>query len=111
MPCDYKKYHPAWKQLVLAIKRRAHDRCELCGVQNGKTIIRPDGNWWHEWYYADPEDIICAPTGARAVRIVLTVAHVDQDITNNNPWNLMALCQRCHLKIDLPWKIKNRSKK
>lgn len=29
----------------------------------------------------------------------LTVHHFDGDRCNNEPWNLMALCQRCHLRI------------
>lgn len=30
---------------------------------------------------------------------VLTVHHFDGDKSNNEWWNLMALCQRCHLKV------------
>lgn len=30
---------------------------------------------------------------------VLTVHHLDNDKTNVEPWNLAALCQRCHLHI------------
>jgi hypothetical protein len=29
----------------------------------------------------------------------LTVHHFDGDKCNNRPWNLMALCQRCHLSV------------
>lgn len=32
--------------------------------------------------------------------VVLTVAHLDHDTTNNHPDNLRALCQRCHLTHD-----------
>jgi len=31
---------------------------------------------------------------------VLTVAHLDHDISNNELSNLRALCQRCHLDYD-----------
>jgi 5-methylcytosine-specific restriction endonuclease McrA len=34
------------------------------------------------------------------VKIVLTVAHLNHDITDNRPENLRALCQRCHLTHD-----------
>lgn len=30
---------------------------------------------------------------------VLTVHHFDGNTANNDWWNLMALCQRCHLKV------------
>lgn len=33
-------------------------------------------------------------------RVVLTIAHLDQDETNNDDENLRALCQRCHLRWD-----------
>jgi hypothetical protein len=40
------------------------------------------------------------PEESGAVFIVLTVAHLDRDITHNNPDNLAALCQKCHLGHD-----------
>ena len=33
-------------------------------------------------------------------RVILTVAHLDHDTTNNARENLRALCQRCHLRYD-----------
>lgn len=33
-------------------------------------------------------------------KIVLTIAHLDDDPTNNNYENLRALCQKCHLNYD-----------
>lgn len=33
-------------------------------------------------------------------RIVLTIAHLDHAPENNDPTNLRALCQRCHLAWD-----------
>ena len=33
-------------------------------------------------------------------RVVLTVAHLDHDTGNNDPGNLRAMCQRCHLTYD-----------
>ena len=38
--------------------------------------------------------------GERAIVIVLTVAHLDHNPANNDPSNLAALCQRCHLRHD-----------
>lgn len=108
MPCDYKKYPEEWKKIREEILERAKDRCELCNAPNGVKVVRhrdrtvcwevPTGrcNYDSAFYYL--------------VKVVLTVAHVDQDINNNEPWNLLALCQRCHNKIDLPHRIKNRRK-
>ena len=87
MPCDYKKYHPSWKQIVMAIRKRSGGRCEFCNAKNGKP------HW---------------KTGSI---VVLTVAHIDQDINNNKPYNLADCCQRCHFKIDLPWNIRKRKVK
>jgi len=41
-------------------------------------------------------------------RVVLTVAHMDHDRTNNDPANLRALCQRCHLDWDRDHHLRNR---
>jgi len=87
MPCDYKKYSPYWKQIRKSILRRADNRCELCNAENYKP------HW---------------KTGSK---VILTVAHLDQDVKNNKAYNLLALCQRCHNRIDLPYRIKNRREK
>ena len=84
MPCDYKKYHPQWKFIRANILFRAKNKCELCNAEN----YRP--HW---------------KTGAR---VVLTVHHINYDIQNNKPYNLLALCQRCHNKLDMPLRIRNR---
>lgn len=43
-------------------------------------------------------------------RVVLTVAHMDQDPANNDPANLRALCQRCHLAWDREDNIRKRKR-
>jgi len=84
MPCDYSEYPDNWKEIRKEILERADNKCELCGAENYKK------HW---------------KTGSK---VILTIAHIDQDKTNNNKYNLLALCQRCHLKIDMPHKIKKR---
>lgn len=85
MPIDYKQYHPKWKLISKLIRfRRANNCCEDCGAENYKP--HPD-------------------TGSK---VVLTVAHLDHDKNNNRFWNLRALCQRCHLKLDLGTHVRNR---
>jgi cytochrome c556 len=41
------------------------------------------------------------------ITIVLTIAHLDHDITNNDYNNLKALCQKCHLNYDKEHHSKN----
>ena len=63
-------YPKEWPEKALSIKAMAGGRCERCGHV-------------HE-----------VATGH-----VLTVHHLDGDKHNLAGWNLAALCQRCHLKI------------
>lgn len=76
MPMDRAKYPDNWEQISLAIRERARWHCEFCGAIQGQ---------------AHPI------TGAK---VVLTVAHLDNDTAHNDPENLRALCQRCHLRYD-----------
>jgi len=80
---DRKKYHPDWENISKKIRKRAGGHCELCWAKgkHWKT-----GSW-----------------------VVLTVHHIDGDTKNNHPKNLIALCQRCHLRLDEPYKIKRRT--
>lgn len=80
MPCDYRDYHPEWRSIRRQIVEQAGNACEFCGVANGATVERPGGG---------------------STRVVLTVAHLDHDPANNDPANLRALCQRCHLRWDI----------
>ena len=80
MPIDYKKYPANWKtEIRPAILERANNCCEFCGVQNYDIVLRGDKN----------------------VKIVLTIAHLDHNIGNNELLNLRALCQKCHLTYDI----------
>ena len=44
------------------------------------------------------------------ITIVLTVAHLDHDITNNEMSNLKAMCQKDHLNYDKDLHLENRTK-
>lgn len=78
MPVDYKKdYHPHWKSISRFIRfTRAQGKCERCAAAN-----------------YEPHPV----TGSK---VVLTVAHLDRRRENNRWWNLLALCQKCHLDHD-----------
>jgi hypothetical protein len=109
MPCDYSKYPTDWKLIRSAILDRAGHRCEQCRVPNGATIRRcaeiflfngtllkaSDGS-----RIKSTESPLTLGAISREVVIVLTVAHLDHDITNNEPGNLAALCQWHHLRLD-----------
>lgn len=116
MPCNYKHYPANWKtEIRPAILLRAGNRCERCQVPNGAIICR--GKWGStDVYQNDDGQIFCADTGKdmgssyvgdvwvggkqTLTKVVLTIAHLDHDITNNQYTNLQALCQRCHLGHD-----------
>ena len=87
MPIDYKKYGPNWKILRYKILDRTQDKCELCSVS-----------------IKEPHPI----TGSK---VVLTVHHINFNIQDNRDYNLIALCQRCHLKLDMPNKVDKRKGK
>lgn len=85
MPINYKDYHPKWKLISYLIRFvRAKNKCEWCEAENYQ-----------------PHPI----TGSK---VVLTVAHIDQDKNNNRFNNLAALCQRCHLWHDRHQHANNR---
>lgn len=63
-------YPPNWGTIARAVKTVAGWSCVRCG---------------------HPHDI--------ASGYMLTVHHFDGDKSNCEPWNLMALCQRCHLSV------------
>jgi len=85
MPINYSDYHPKWSLISRLIRfKRAQNKCEWCGAEN---------------YKSHPV------TGSK---VVLTVAHIDHDKTNNRFNNLAALCQRCHLRHDLKQHVQNR---
>jgi len=96
MPVDYSKYPDNWKEISEYIRFvRANNHCETCGAENYK-----------------PHPI----TGSK---VILTVAHINPEKSDirYNPEkydpddednNLVAECQRCHLKRDKNLHAQNR---
>ncbi len=87
-PMDRSKYPPDWPAISKKIRKLAEWRCECrgrCGLDHGGERCGAANG--------EPHPV----TGSR---VVLTVAHLDHDTTNNGDSNLMALCQRCHLALD-----------
>ncbi len=120
MPINYKNYPKNWKSEIRpAILERAQNKCEFCGVKNYAVGVRNakgdfyeiglleqrvnDGHYFtrnglREFYGLDLSQ---QKNGKlKTIKIVLTIAHIDHDIQNNDYENLKALCQKCHLHHD-----------
>jgi len=97
-PEDRHKYPSNWMNIRLKILERAGHKCEFCGVMNHDVGYRDrNGKFWSTpGHMADA----AALDGDKIIKIVLTIAHIDHDPTNNDPENLKALCQKCHLNHD-----------
>lgn len=108
MPFKKERYPADWKEISRRIRAREGNACKFCRAPNGQYIsrdssgcymtaegrvFRDDGSMagWargSEW------------EGARAIKVVLTVAHLNHVESDNSDSNLAALCQRCHLRHD-----------
>jgi 5-methylcytosine-specific restriction endonuclease McrA len=117
MPCNYKDYPANWfTEIRPNVLERAGNRCEFCGVLNYEYVYRGtlDGVEIYQTldgsiFRADDGTYIATDFGADiepaskkqlAIKVILTVAHLDHDISNNDYSNLRALCQQCHLRYD-----------
>lgn len=89
MPMDKSCYPANWGKVSRTIRSIAGWKCEQCQVPNGVPL----------------------PSG-RAGKVVLTVAHLGVPFANGRPGNkhdkhdirrenLRALCQKCHLALDM----------
>lgn len=95
MPIDYGRYPADWFTAVRPrILERAGNRCEWCGAENGAVGWRGADGQFHPGLSTTPIE------AAKLIRIVLTIAHLDHDTNHNDPSNLVALCQQCHLRHD-----------
>jgi 5-methylcytosine-specific restriction endonuclease McrA len=88
-PENRAKYGPEWKAIRQRILTRAGHACE--GSASYPDCRAADRQ-------AHPV------TGSK---VVLTIAHLDQDPANHYDANLKAMCQRCHFATDAPF---NRAK-
>lgn len=88
-PENAKRYPADWRAISARIRfDRAKSRCECtgqCGLHRGRRC---------EEYHGEPA------LWANGT-IVLTVAHLDHAPENCADDNLLAMCQRCHLRYDI----------
>ena len=125
MPIDYSKYPLNWKNEIRPdILKRANHHCEICKIENYKVVLR--GEWGGKEVYQDDDGNIYDASNSECigsdyvgevhptnkfVKVVLTIAHLDHNVENNNYSNLKALCQRCHNRHDVGFRKANRRKR
>jgi len=84
---ERKKLYPEnWDRISRLLREKAGWKCELCGAANG---------CYHP------------VTGSE---VVLTVHHINGDPSDNRKINLIVLCQRCHNRLDMPFRRKEKKK-
>ena len=85
MPINKKDYPENWNELRAKVLERAGNKCELCGKANQSM-------------------------SDRNTKVVLTIHHIDNQKHRDSLINLIALCQKCHLRLDLEHHIENARK-
>lgn len=101
MPTDMTRYPADWKQFSAFIRfTRAKGQCEChgqCGLhQPARNTRRCTERHRH-------------PAQHARGRVTLTTAHLCLcEPPCTNPDHVLALCQRCHLRIDAQWKANKR---
>lgn len=123
-PENRNRYPKNWPEISKRIREEAGQKCEWCGVKNHSYVFRciyegrecyqtedatlHDANTG-ELISDDSEYFELEPTGKDfAVKVILTVAHLDHIPENCERDNLRALCQRCHLNYDRHIHVRNR---
>ncbi len=129
-PINYQKYPPNWKERVERIRKRANNKCEICGTPNGATVYavkafvretelnysgtiertkyKQRSIWFNDYgaalRFAENPKLISEK------KVVCTTAHLDHDEGN---WDvsddrLMFMCQMCHLRYDRHEKFRRK---
>jgi hypothetical protein len=88
MPFHREKYPADWREISLRIRAHSGGQCECtgqCGLHHDRRCDERNGE----------------PAKWARGKVVLTVAHLvhGDDCTDAN---LLAMCQRCHLRMDHP---------
>lgn len=111
MPLRRELYPPNWAAISKSIREREGQKCKWCGVPNHERGARDRYGVWHN---VSDIDSMKSDTGfalfgdyPKIIKIILTVAHIDHDPSNNADENLAALCQRCHLNHDREHHMEN----
>jgi hypothetical protein len=136
MPINYKDYPSNWfTEIRPSVLKRSGGKCEMCGVSNYAVGYRDEdgcfrptcGNIVHDLAgqglsypslqplsykeakeLADVNNEFRDDEEGKYIVIVLTIAHLNHDVTCNDLSNLAALCQRCHNRHDVSYRKANR---
>lgn len=81
------------------LKFSIHKKKEVFQDVNGRVFDAKSGNLLFKDFYAIIEPL-SGNENQKAIKVVLTVAHLDHNILHNEFSNLKALCQKCHLDYD-----------
>ncbi len=92
-PENAARYPKDWKAISAKIRARAGGQCE-CEGECGLHRTHPGPRRCIERH--------SEPARWAKGRVVLTVAHLDHQPENCDDANLKAMCQRCHLRYDVP---------
>ena len=101
---DWSKYPKDWKEIRKRILDRDDHCCKECGIPNYSIGYRDEKGKWYpiEHSLQGDEDAADAKRkGYKIIKIVLTIAHLNHDTTDNRDENMAALCQLHHLRLDL----------
>ena len=82
------RYPIGWKGIANGVKSKAGWRCECCGHPSETPRLR-----------ATCDETCTHPDDGR--QRVLTVHHLDMRPERCDSWNLVALCQSCHLRVQV----------
>ena len=116
------RYPENWKEIRQKILERADNKCEFCGIPNKSIIVYKDGkvskflkpgDFDYEVWGSAGKNFTAADCKGKLHKyksslVVLTIAHLDQTPENCEEDNLKALCQKCHNKLDGPYRALHR---
>lgn len=122
MPINYRNYPENWhSEIRPRILRRAGGdpvtpkigaRCETCGVRNYSVYHKPNRLVLKTFDSYTKARLFAKhyPSSDALKTVVLTIAHLDHDVSNNDESNLKALCQACHTRYDARHKQQSRKR-
>ncbi|MDB9529581.1 hypothetical protein PN498_26560 [Oscillatoria sp. CS-180] len=108
MPIIRARYPDNWESLALQIKHQAQWCCQQCQrpCRQPSELLADFLERVKRW--RQQQTPLSAKFEAAPRRYLLTVAHLDQQPSNQDPSNLKALCTVCHLQFDSQFRAKQR---
>jgi len=107
-PENKPRYPSNWKEISKKVRSEAGQCCEWCSARNGTWISRKISNPGRFVY--SRKGFMGDRAWRRAIRVVLTVAHMNHTPEDCRLENLRALCQRCHLSYDVRSAVRARQR-